>query len=158
MKQRRTRQPKKDAQKTNPVGRPSAYRPDFCAKVIELGRQGKSRCQIAGILDVSFKTLQEYEEKHPEFLQSTQRAKDLAQMWWEEQGQRGIWAGSDFNANAYRLQVTNRFPDQWRDKQQLEHTGKDGSPLEANSASVGDLLKAAELMGLQIPQVVAIKK
>ena len=34
----------------------------------------------------------------------------------------GIWS-RDFNAPAYRLQMLNRFPDDWHDKQDVEVAG-----------------------------------
>lgn len=47
------------------------------------------------------------------------RAREFSLAWWEKQGLEGIWS-RDFNANAYRLQMMNRFPDDWRDRQELE--------------------------------------
>ena len=114
------------------------YSASFCALVIDLGRLGRSRVQIAATLDICFHTLASFESKHPEFLQSMLRARELSQAWWEDQGQTGIW-NREFNANAYRLQVTNRFPEAWRDKQQVEHTGKDGAEIEPASLTIGQI-------------------
>jgi hypothetical protein len=92
-------------------GRPTDYRPEHCRRVIEWGREGKSRAQIAAALDVARQTLHDWEKVHPAFLDAMTRAHDLALAWWENQGQDGIWAGKQFNANAYSLQMRNRFPD-----------------------------------------------
>jgi hypothetical protein len=134
------------------IGRPTIYSPDFCDKVIALGKMGKSRCQIAVALGCCKRTFQTWEEKYPDFLAATTHARELAQAWWEDQGQFGIWAGSKFNANAYRLQMTNRFPDQWRDKQQLEHTLKDNAPVNAEWASTEDLRQELLRRGATLPQ------
>ena len=96
--------------------------------MIELGRLGKSRTQIAAELDVDRDTLANWERAHPEFFGAMRRARELALAWWEDEGQKGVWERG-FNANAYRLQVTNRFPDEWRDKRSHEHTGTDGTAL-----------------------------
>lgn len=104
-------------------GRPTKYRPRYCERVIELGCEGKSRAVIARELGVAISTMQDWEKRYDDFRAATARARELAQAWWEEQGQRGIWE-RDFNASAYRLQVMNRFPDRWRDKQSLEHSGE----------------------------------
>ena len=50
------------------------------------------------------------------------RAREFSLAWWEAQGLAGIWS-KDFNAHAYRLQMMNRFPDDWRDRQELEVSG-----------------------------------
>jgi hypothetical protein len=135
------------------VGRPTDYNPKFCAKVIELGRQGKSRCVIAGSLDICFNTLTEWESVHPEFLQAMLRSKQLSQMWWEEQGQLGVWTDG-FNANAYRLQVCNRFPNDWRDRPETsvtvnnELSVSNSAPEEWSQAQIEAELKRRE----EIPQ------
>ncbi len=93
-------------------GRPPAYRPEHCDRVIELGDQGKSRAQIAAKLNVARETLANWEKAYPEFLGAMKRAHDLALAWWEDQGQEGIWskpAKKTLNAAAYGLQMRNRF-------------------------------------------------
>jgi transposase len=127
-------------------GRPSAYKPDFCERVIKLGRQGKSFHQISAVLGVCFVTLNAWREKYPEFQAALTRSRDLAQAWWENEGQKGIWS-RDFNAQAYRLQMLNRFPESWRDTQRLEHSGPNGGPIRTSeSVTVEDFEK--ELMAL----------
>lgn len=93
-------------------GRPTDYRPEHCSRVIELGREGKSRAQIAAALDVARETISNWEKAHPEFLGAMTRAHDLALAWWEDQGQTGIWSSPmsrSLNAAAYGLQMRNRF-------------------------------------------------
>ena len=90
----------------------------MCELVVELGTEGASRAELAAELGIVIKTLHNWETAHPEFLQATTRARDLALAWWNLQGRKGIWAKS-FNAAAYRLQVMNRFPRDWRDRQEL---------------------------------------
>jgi hypothetical protein len=100
---------------TNGNGRPSNYKPTHCERVIKLGRQGKSLHQMSAALGVCFGTLNAWRDKYPEFQAALTRARELAQAWWENEGQKGIWS-RDFNANGYRLQMLNRFPETWRDK------------------------------------------
>lgn len=94
-------------------GRPSDYRPEHCARAIEMGRKGKSRAQIAAGFDVARQTIANWEASHPEFLDAMARAHDLALAWWEDQGATGIWAGKQFNAAAYGLQMRNRFSQEY---------------------------------------------
>ncbi len=104
------------------VGRPTDYAPGFCERVVELGKEGYSKAMIAGELDVVRQTLDNWAAQHPEFLDAMTCAREFSLAWWEKQGLEGIWS-RDFNAQAYRLQVMNRFPDDWRDRQQVELKG-----------------------------------
>ncbi len=106
----------------HPGGRPTSYRPEFCERVIELGKEGYGKAEIAAELDVERKTLDNWSNEFPEFLLAMSRARELSLAWWERSGRENI-CNRDFNANAYRLQVCNRFPDDWRDQQRLELSG-----------------------------------
>tara|TARA_R110000868_G_scaffold936_3_gene7142 strand:- start:8420 stop:9016 length:597 start_codon:yes stop_codon:yes gene_type:complete len=112
------RKPKKAANSPKKGrGRPTDYRPEHCATVIALGREGKSRAQIAAALDQARQTLHDWEKAHPEFLDAMRRAHDLALAWWEDQGQLGIWSSPmsrTLNSTAYGLQMRNRFPDDYK--------------------------------------------
>lgn len=111
------------------MARPTEYRQEFCGRVIEMGRKGKSKAQIAAALDVSRQTLDNWAGAHPEFLDAVKDARDLALAWWEDQGQTGLRA-EKFNATAFIFQVKNRFRDDYADRTSLEHTGKGGGPIE----------------------------
>lgn len=113
-KPKRRPAPAKPAHRAKKGGRPTDYRPEHCARVVDLGKLGKSRAQIAAALDVVRDTLTNWEKSHPEFLGAMTRAHELALAWWEDQGQTGIWAGKQFNANAYSLQMRNRFPAEYK--------------------------------------------
>ena len=94
-------------------GRPSKYDVAYCDRVVELGRQGKSRAQIAAAIGVSRNTLDNWAEQHPEFLSAIKDAHDLALAWWEEAGQLGMQR-RDFNASMFIFQVVNRFRGDYR--------------------------------------------
>ena len=64
-----------------PVGRPSQYDPVYCERVIELGKIGKSVEQIAANIGVGTKTLYNWREEFPEFLQALELAKELELDW-----------------------------------------------------------------------------
>jgi hypothetical protein len=112
-----------------PGGRPTKYDPAMCGRVVELGRLGAGRAEIALELDICRQTFANWENEHPEFLDATTRAADYSAGWWERLGRVGVTA-KVFNAQAYSLQVRNRFPRDWRDKVDHAHGGKDGGPIE----------------------------
>lgn len=117
-------------------GRPTKYDPAMCETVVQCGVEGMSRAEICAELDISFNTMRNWEDEHPEFLRATTRARELGQAWWERQGRKGIWS-RDFNAGAYRLQVMNRFPKDWRDK----HEHESATP-EEQAARIAALIQA----------------
>ena len=118
-----------------PAGRPTLYRTEYCDKVVELGRDGLSRVQIAAEFDVAKSTLQEWEKQYPEFSVAITRAMTLSQAWWEKKGQECLImpAGATFQSSVWSRSMAARFPDDWRENSKLEHTGKDGGPIETET-------------------------
>lgn len=129
-----------------PAGRPAEYDPSFCDAVIEIGREGGGKAEMASQCGVSRQAFWEWQQRYPEFGDAVTRAVDLSAGWWEAQGRKGVWAGPQFNANAYSLQVRNRFPADWRDKQEQAHVGADGGPIEFADVSDRDRAKALALL------------
>ena len=119
------------------IGTPTKYDPAMLAKVVELGRFGKSKAQIARQLGVSDKTLTAWADKHPDFAEAMQAARSLALAWWEDYGQLGVFLGSkDFNVNAWHTQVKARFPEEYRDVTAHEVTGRNGKPIEVEHSDI----------------------
>lgn len=105
-----------DPKQKHAGGRPTKYDPIYCEAVLQLGADGAGRYEMALELGIVYSTLQQWEKNYPAFAEAMRDASDLAQGWWAKQGRKGIFMGSDFNANAYALQVKNRFPRDWKDK------------------------------------------
>lgn len=120
------------------IGRPSKYDPTYCDLVLELGAEGMSKAQMAACIGVNRDTLQEWSRVHPEFSVALKNATELALAWWETAGQRNM-TRQGFNATAYIFQMKNRFRDEYRDVAAMEHTGKDGGPIETKSTSLDEL-------------------
>lgn len=111
------------------MARPTAYLPEYCERVIELGKQGKSVVQMACALEVHKDTLYEWAKVHPEFSDAFTRAKQHAQCWWEDKGQAGLEA-SGFNASLWSRSMAARFPDDYTERQKREVTGANGGPVQ----------------------------
>lgn len=101
-------------------GRPSKYKPDYCARVIEGGRVGKSMAAIAALdLDIAESTLWKWAEEHPEFSEAIKSAQRLALAWWEEQGRVNLEEGEKkFNHVLWYMNMKNRHG--WADKQEIK--------------------------------------
>lgn len=113
------------------VGRPSEYRPEYCDKVIELGRLGKSVVQMACAIDVARDTLYQWCKDHPEFSDAFTRARQLSQDWWENQAQCGLTADR-FNASLWSRSMAARFPEDYQERKGIELTGSNGGPVEVS--------------------------
>jgi transposase-like protein len=115
-----------------PVGRPTLYDPAYCAKVVDLGRIGKSVEQIAAILDVSLRTMYSWRDAHQEFLHALDDAKTYEQAWWEEQASSYMVENKEsdrLNATLWSRSMAARFPKKYRESTKQEITGADGAPL-----------------------------
>lgn len=112
-----------------PAGRPSKYNPDLCERVIELGREGKSYEQISAAIDVPRSTMDSWARVHPEFSAALTRAKELEHNWWEEVGQSALFADK-FQHSVWAKSMSARFREKYTEKQQLEHSGPNGGPVQ----------------------------
>ncbi len=108
-------------------GRPTDYREEYCEKVLEWGRQGKSRTWMAANLGCDRRTLDNWADVHPKFFRALSYAKALEQAHWEDLGHFGLSADK-FNNGVWSKSMAARFPDEWREKQ--EHSGPAGGPIQ----------------------------
>lgn len=119
------RAPRKDAKAVaRRPGRPTKYDPSMCARVVELGHEGASKAEISAELGISRDTFNQWEKDHPEFSDASKASTAAAQAWWERRGRIATFGGYEgFNATAFIFTMKNRFPADWRDKQEVEHSG-----------------------------------
>lgn len=110
------------------MARPTDYRKEYCADVVKLGREGKSKAYMAAELGCSRQTLDNWAATHPEFLDAITRALALSQAWWEDAGQTGMTADK-FNGSVWARSMAARFPDDWRETSRQEQTGANGAPI-----------------------------
>lgn len=132
-----------------PAGRPSEYDPAFCDRVIALGREGKSKAAMAADIGVSRQTIDTWAKTHAEFLDAITHALLLSQVWWENAGQKGLTADK-FNASVWSRSMAARFPEDWRENNRHEHTGRDGGPIQhvdLSKVSDADLDRLEAILG-----------
>ena len=133
------------------LGRPTKYNPEYCAKVVELWKLGKSIEQMAGLLNVAKRTLYNWRDNHEEFLHALDEAHDLALMWWEDQAQSymvEVHQGEKLNPSLWSRSMAARFPNKYSDRNRVEVTGKDGEKLQMEidhvNLALEDFLKTLE--------------
>ena len=67
--------------KDTPLGRPSKYLPEYCEKVIELGKKGDCVYSMAEYFDVSVRTLYLWGATHDDWFNAFLRARDYSKAW-----------------------------------------------------------------------------
>lgn len=118
--------------KESTIGRPSSYDPNYCVRIVELGKQGKSLTQMACELDVHRDTIYEWANVHQDFSDALTRARQWSQSWWEDAGQTGLLTPG-FNASVYNKMISCRFPADYTEKTKTELTGADGGALKVDA-------------------------
>jgi hypothetical protein len=73
-------------------GRPTDYKPEYCALMQSLGKEGKGPTALASSIGVSKQVLYDWAKIHPEFLDSMQAAKTSQEEWLLSAG-RGMIMG-----------------------------------------------------------------
>jgi hypothetical protein len=114
------------------TGRPTAYDPSYCEKVVELGRLGKSFEQMSAELNVSYRTLCNWRDTHEEFFHALSDAQALSQSWWENQAQAYMLehpGAPKLNTGLWSRSMAARFPKTYSERIKQEVTGADGAPL-----------------------------
>ena len=108
-------------------GRPTKYKRKFCEEVTELAKTGASMAEICSHFDISRQTIDNWANKHPEFLEALTRAKIHAQAWWEAIGRQGLVANK-FNGKIWEVSMRARFREDYTERKEL--TGADGGAIQ----------------------------
>lgn len=135
------------------VGRPTLYKPEYCELATNYCLLGATDAQLAGYFKVEESTLNLWKEAHPEFMESIDAGRDKADSLiakslyqrakgysHEEDDIRTISVGGGRSnilitptvkhyppdTAAASLWLRNRQSAKWRDKVDIEHSGKIG--------------------------------
>jgi len=111
----------------NPVGRPTKYKPEYCQMVVDHMAEGASLTSFAADIDVSRSTITEWADNHPEFSAAVKKGKAKCAAWWERLGRNNAITG-DGNATLVIFGLKNMAAEDWRDKQEIDHTTA-GQPI-----------------------------
>lgn len=117
------------------MGRPTDYRPEFCALAIEHMAEGYSIAGLAGKLKVSRQTIYQWGEDHPEFSDALNEGRALSAQWWEDR-LRSVAMGGDGNAAAAIFGLKNRAADEWREKVSIGGDA-DAPPIRTEEVGAG---------------------
>ena len=134
-------------QEINPVGRPTKYSPEILDEVTEMSKSGATDIEIADSIGVCVQTLYNWRARHPEFLEALKSGKEEADervvqsLYKRATGFEHVsvkifcnpkgavtevpfreYVPPDTTAAIFWLK--NRRKDEWRDKQEHEHSGE----------------------------------
>ncbi len=93
------------------AGRPTDYRPEHCARVIEIAKAGPTTLEIiACTLDVHRDTLHEWTKKHPEFSDAIKHVKQHCHANMQRIGLAGMTGKlKGFNASSWIFWMKAQF-------------------------------------------------
>lgn len=123
------------------VGRPTKYKPEYCELLIEHMKTGLSIEAFAGVVSVAKDTIYGWLRNYSEFSDARKIGDEKSRLFWEKLGVAGA-AGKiqGFNVASYIFNKKNRFPNEWRDKQEIEQT------TTIQIATPEELIKISEAM------------
>jgi hypothetical protein len=108
--------------KRGPGGRPTKYKPEYAAMILEHLSGGLSVESFGGIVGVSRASIYQWEIDFPEFSDSIKAGREASYLFWERLGRAaGTGKIPGFNAAVWIFTMKNRFG--WRDKTEVEHSG-----------------------------------
>lgn len=110
------------------LGRPSKYDPAFCEALIEHMNEGASIASFAAQIGVARSTINQWAEDHADFSEALKIAKAKCAAWWEARLRNiAMIGGGPGSATAVIFGLKNMAAEDWREKQEVDHTSSDGS-------------------------------
>jgi hypothetical protein len=145
------------AGKAGKTGRPSPYKSEYAGQAQKLCELGATDAEIADFFNVDARTVYRWKHDHEDFCQALKAGKAAA----DERVERSLYHRAvgyehpDVHISNYQGDVTatpivkhyppdttamifwlkNRRRAEWRDKQEHEHSGRDGGPIETLDVS-----------------------
>lgn len=117
----------------HPGGRPPKYKKEYCDMLVSHMAEGLSFESFAGILSTTKETLYNWVEKYPEFLYSKRVGTQKCRIYYEKAGIQGMTAKIPFfNDRIWRLQMINRFRDEWIDSTKTENKNENNTTIKGD--------------------------
>lgn len=155
------------------MGRPTSFKPEFVKQAAKLCALGATDFELADFFGVTVQTLNRWKISRPDFCSSIKVAKEEADNRVERslynratgysyQSEKIMTVAqgggvSDIervaitehvppDVTAQIFWLKNRRKDDWRDRQQLEHTGKDGGAIETVELTPREIAQRAAFL------------
>lgn len=118
-----------------PVGRPTTYLPEYADHVRSLMGEGFSKTAVAGSLGVSRQRFLDWAEANPEFRDAIKEG-EAARTYKLEKDLLSAETGPQVTSRIFALK--NAAPDEWKEKQSVEHSGPGGGPVQTVTRRIID--------------------
>lgn len=118
------------------TGRPTKYKAEYCQMLIDHMESGLSFESFAAEVDVCEDTIYTWAKEFPEFSEAKKKAFSKNRSFWEKLSVKYIVNQSEFhedkinktksssstslNSSVFIFNMKNRFPKEWRDRQEVE--------------------------------------
>jgi hypothetical protein len=96
-------------------GRPTKYRPEYARQLIEHMSKGFSFKSFGAIVTVDGKTLDDWCDKHPDFLLAKNFSKLKERLYWEQMHHK-ITATNEGNMTGVIWAMKNKFHDDYKER------------------------------------------
>lgn len=115
-----------------PAGRPTEFKAEYGEEILQLMATGLSLTAAAAELGFHRQRVYEWVDKHPEFADAVKLAMSKRQLFLER---RLLAAEQGPIVTSTIFALKNAAPADWRDKQEIEHTGANGGAIEVKTSS-----------------------
>lgn len=105
-------------------GRPTTYDPDLGERIVSIMEQGLSLAAAAAECDVHRQRVYDWEAAHPDFAELVALGRVKRQAFLER---RLLTADAGPIVTSSIFALKNAGPDDWREKQEVDHRSTDGS-------------------------------
>lgn len=153
-------------------GRPSGFKAEFVQQGQKLAEMGATDREVADFFGVSERTINRWQHDFPDFCRSLKMGKEAADDRVEKSlYRRAIGYSHDAvkifadpksgsekivkfvenyppDTTACIFWLKNRRREQWRDRQDHEHTGKDGGPIQTEEMNAREVI-AGRIAGIE---------
>lgn len=145
------------------TGRPTKYKAEYCQMLIDHMETGLSFESFAAEIDVCEDTIYTWAKEIPEFSEAKKKAFSKNRSFWEKLSVKYIVNQSEFhedkanktktststslNSSVYIFNMKNRFPKEWRDRQEIESTNTQNVSVTDFTTVVEVLEKHKDLIG-----------
>lgn len=125
-----------------PGGRPTVYKQEYCQMLIDHMASGLSFLSFAAVINVSEECLYEWGRVHQEFSEAKKEAFVKNRLFWEDLAIKNIKADK-FQSTVWIFNMKNRFPKEWRDRQEVEQTSLNVNTTPATKEELIEAIKMA---------------
>lgn len=134
-----------ETKEKNKGGRPTKFKEEYCIQVEKLCKLGATDKELADFFEVQESTINNWKQNEPKFLESLKRGKIVADMEVADSLHKRATGYEQEVVKVFQFQgepvivpviekiapdtgaamawLKNRQPRQWRDKQDIEHSG-----------------------------------